>query len=87
MILLKDRVERLREKKRLRKTYIRNKFGRVLEILISIDLLWLKRKTGIQITVKLQTIELTLVNQKGIFKQRNRNLKIIENAGDRFQEK
>lgn len=87
MILLKDRVERLREKKRLRKTYIRNKFGRVLEILISIDLLWLKRKTGIQITVKLQTIELMLVNQKGIFKQRNRNLKIIENAGDRFQEK
>lgn len=71
----------------MRKTYIRNKFGRVLEILISIDLLWLKRKTGIQITVRLQTIELTLVNQKGIFKQRNRNLKIIENAGDRFQEK
>lgn len=71
MILVEDRVERLRKRQRI---YMQSKFGRVLEILISVDLTWLKKKTGILIRVKLRTTEFTLVNQKGVFKSRNGNL-------------
>lgn len=60
--------------KKNKRTYIPNKFISVLEILVSIGLIWLKRKMVILIRVKLHITEFTLVSQKGIFTPRNRNL-------------